>query len=204
MPGANGIKIEAIAGARLASVLGDLARLRIEVFRAWPYLYDGSPDYERDYLAEFASAQDALVVAAFDEANIVGAATAAPLLGHTAEFAPLFAARGFEPERVFYFGESVLLPQYRGTGLGHAFFDHREAHARACRNAIGNYTHTAFCGVIRADDDPRQPAGYRPLDGFWRKRGYAPVPGLVGQYSWREIGAAEDSRKDMQFWVRAL
>lgn len=204
MSGAEGLKVVALAGPRLASVLGDLARLRIEVFRAWPYLYDGSPDYERDYLAEFARAKDALVVAAFDGTRVVGAATAAPLVGHTAEFAPLFAAHGWDPERIFYFGESVLLPQYRGSGLGHAFFDHREAHARTSRNAMGRYTHTAFCGVIRADDDRRKPADYRPLDGFWRKRGYAPVPGLIGQYSWREIDASEDTRKDMQFWVRPL
>ncbi len=196
--------MEPVAGDRLATVLGDLSRLRIEVFRDWPYLYEGSPAHERNYLAEFARAKDAIVVAAFDGERVIGAATAAPLGGHTAEFSPLFAAHGFEPERMFYFGESVLLPRYRGSGLGNAFFDHREAHARACRSVKGAYTHTAFCGVIRADDDPRKPPGWRPLDGFWRKRGYAPVPGLVGHYSWREIGAAEETRKEMQFWVRPL
>jgi hypothetical protein len=37
---------------------------------------------------------------------------------------------GMDVGRVFYFGESMLLPRCRGRGIGHAFFGHREAHAR--------------------------------------------------------------------------
>jgi GNAT superfamily N-acetyltransferase len=149
----------------------------------------------------------------FDGARIVGAATGAPLGGHTVEFVPLFEHHGYDPARIFYCGESVLLPDYRGSGIGHIFFDRREAHARACTGPHGPYTHVAFCVVIRPPDDPRRPANYVPLDAFWRKRGYAPIPGLIGSYSWREIGAEgnkreigaeEESKKPMQFWMRAL
>ncbi len=194
------LQIELLRGDALAAALGDVAGLRIEVFRDWPYLYEGSLDYETHYLADFAKAPNAIVVAAVDAGRIVGAATGAPLTGHTAEFAPLFASKNFDPDKIFYFGESVLLSNYRGRGIGHAFFDHREAHARCA----GLFTHSVFCGVVRAPDDPRSPAGYEPLDGFWRKRGYAPVEGLVGRYSWREIGAYAETEKPMQFWMRAL
>jgi hypothetical protein len=57
---------------------------------------------------------------------------------------------------------------------------------------------------VRADDDPRKPADYRPLDDFWRKRGYDTLSGLIGHYDWREIGHAEETRKVMQFWIKAL
>ncbi len=204
MPAAPRIGIEMLGGSRLAEALSEVARLRIEVFRAWPYLYDGTLDYEQRYLAEFAAANDALIVVARDGARIVGAATAAPLDGHTSEFVPLFVAAGLDPARIFYCGESVLLPAYRGHGIGHAFFDRREAHAISCRSPQGRYTHIAFCAVTRAPDDPRAPAGYRPLDAFWRKRGYAPVDGLVGSYSWREIGDSEETEKPMQFWMKPL
>lgn len=193
---------EALAGAQLQSALPELARLRIAVFREWPYLYDGTLDYEQRYLSHFAEGDGAVIIAARDGNNMVGAATAAPLLSHTQEFAPLFAAHGFDPGRVFYLGESVLLPQYRGRGLGHAFFDGRERHARASTQA--SFTHTAFCGVVRDGSDLRRPAGYVPLDAFWRKRGYSPVSGLVGTYSWKEIGADAETSHPMQFWVRAL
>ena len=198
------LRVAVLEGDAIAAAIGEVARLRIGVFRDWPYLYDGTLDYETKYLAAFARAKDAVVVAAYDAGIIVGAATAAPLAGHTSEFVPLFADAGIDPDRVFYCGESVLLAQYRGHGLGHAFFDHREAKARRSTGAKGRYTHTAFCGVIRDSGDPRAPTGYRPLDGFWRKRGYLPVPGLFGSYSWREIGAAHESEKAMQFWMRPL
>ena len=52
-----------------------LAALRIEVFRAWPYLYDGSEAYEAHYLAEFMAAAGSVLVVAEVEGAIVGAAT---------------------------------------------------------------------------------------------------------------------------------
>lgn len=203
-PSGMTIEVESLSGQQISSALADVARLRITVFRDWPYLYDGSEEYERGYLAGFAAAKDAIIVVARDADRIVGAATAAPLSGHTSEFVPLFEAQGFDPATIFYCGESVLLPGYRGHGLGHAFFDRREAHARACRSEAGPFRNIVFCGIVRPPDDPRMSAGYRPLDAFWRKRGYAPVEGLLGNYLWREIGDAAESAHPMQFWMKPL
>lgn len=199
------VRLETLGGADLAAALPHVARLRIAVFREWPYLYAGTQDYEEHYLGELAKAPDAVIVAAFDGPDIVGAATASPLRQHSPEFAPLFAARAIDSDTVFYFGESVLLPAYRGQGLGHGFFDHRERAARAAVTPDGRrFGHAAFCGVVRATDDPRRPHAYEPLDPFWRKRGFAPVSGMVGTYSWKEVGAEAEAEHPMQFWLRAL
>ena len=37
-----------------------VAALRITVFREWPYLYDGSVDYEARYLSAFAASDGVL------------------------------------------------------------------------------------------------------------------------------------------------
>jgi GNAT superfamily N-acetyltransferase len=198
------ISVQPLTGPEIAKALPALAELRITVFREWPYLYDGTLDYEQSYLASYSKAEGAVMVAARDGDTIVGVATAAPLGGHTAAFVPLFAKHGFDPDRIFYLGESVLLPAYRGQGIGHKFFDHREAHARRLEGPNGRYTHTSFCGVIRPDDDPRRRPGYRPLDAFWAKRGYAKVEGMIGCYNWKEIGEAHESEKPMQFWLKVL
>ena len=58
--------------------------------------------------------------------------------------------------------------------------------------------------VIRAEAHPARPEGYAPLDGFWRGRGYAPVPGLVTELAWKEHGEAAESPKPMQYWMRTL
>ena len=193
------IEVLALTGDALEAALDDVARLRIAVFRAWPYLYDGHLDYERRYLKTYRKSENAILVGAFDNGRLIGASTGTPMEEHGDEFGAAFTATGIPLTDIFYCAESVLLPDYRGRGIGHAFFDTREAHARR----LGR-THSAFCRVVRPEDHPLHPADYRPLDGFWRKRGYAPLEGAVAEYAWKDIGEAEESVKPMQFWIRAL
>lgn len=193
------LRVEALTGAALDAALDDVARLRIAVFRDWPYLYGGDPDYERRYLQVYRDSPAAILVGAFDGARLVGAATGTPMEDHAGEFAAAFAGTGLALGNIFYCAESVLLPEYRGQGAGHRFFDLREAHARA----LGR-SHAAFCAVIRPPDHPARPQAYRPLDPFWRARGYAPLAGAVAGFAWRDVGAAEETAKPMQVWLRAL
>ena len=46
MPDSLTLKTE--TGRGIEKYLHDLAKLRIEVFREFPYLYDGSPEYEKN------------------------------------------------------------------------------------------------------------------------------------------------------------
>ena len=193
------VTVETLPAHRIAKAIDALARLRIAVFREWPYLYDGDLDYERGYLAEFAAAPDAVLVVARDGASIVGAATASPLAAQKDAFKAPFLAAGWDVARAFYFGESVLLPGYRGQGIGHAFFDHREAAGKAAGANVA-----LFCAVQRPVDHLLRPADYRPLDAFWAKRGYAKVPGLVTSFDWLDIGETEETPHPMQFWARML
>jgi len=192
--------VRALTGSALAAALPAVARLRIAVFRDWPYLYDGSLAYEERYLAKLAAAEGAVIVAASDGGDIVGCATAAPLAAVEEELAAPFLARGLDIRRIFYCGESVLLPAWRGRGLGHAFFDHREMHAQA----LGGFTHSAFCAVVRPEDHPLRPKDYTPLDAFWETRGYARAEGFVARFAWKDVDEPTETEKPMQFWMRAL
>jgi len=193
------IAVERLTGAALEAALPDVARLRIAVFRDYPYLYDGDAEYEERYLQVYRDSDAAILVGAYDGDTLVGAATGTPMEDHAADFGAALAGCGVPLERIFYCAESVLLPAYRGRGIGHRFFDLREDHARA----LGR-THTAFCGVVRPEDHPARPAEYRPLDAFWRKRGYAPVEGAIAHFRWKEVGEAEESDHALQFWMRTL
>ncbi|HEY0597495.1 GNAT family N-acetyltransferase [Sphingopyxis sp.] len=193
------LTVAPVTGTGLTTVIPALARLRITVFRDFPYLYDGDLAYEANYLADFVRAEGAVIVVARDGGEIVGAATAAPLATQDAAWQAPLAAAGFDIARTFYFGEAVLLASHRGRGIGHAFFDHREAQARA-RGA----SHAAFCSVIRADDDPARPANYRPLDAFWYARGYAPLGEVTACFDWKCVGEQAERSHPLQYWTRAL
>lgn len=192
-------RIEVVTGGGLDAYVDDLARLRIEVFREFPYLYDGSIDYERRYLATYAATPGSVVVLALDGGRVVGASTGLPLLGEPANVREPIAAAGLDVGRVFYYGESVLSRAWRGQGIGVNFFDVREAHARAWGAAWA-----VFCAVERPADHPRRPAGYAPLDAFWRKRGFHPLPGARCTFSWQDLDEAAESPKPMAYWVKAL
>ena len=196
----TGVAVEPLTGAALEAALDDLARLRMEVFRDWPYLYDGDMDYERSYLRRFAAAPDALLVAARNgDGRLVGAATCAPLEHEDEAFRAPLEAAGFDGRGTLYLAESVLDPAFRGRGIGHAFFDHREAHGRA----LGR-RHAAFCAVARPHDHRARPDRSRDLAPFWRGRGYAPVHGAVASFSWKDVGDERETEKPLQFWSRAL
>lgn len=192
-------EVRVLTGAALDAALDDVARLRIAVFRDWPYLYDGDLAYERRYLESYRTSAGAVLVGAFDGARLVGAATGTPMEDHAEDFAEPFAATGLALPEIFYCAESVLLPEARGQGIGHRFFDLREQHARQ----LGR-RYSTFCAVQRPADHPLRPEGYAPLDPFWRKRGYAPLDGAIARFRWRDVGQADQTDHSLQFWLRDL
>lgn len=192
------LRLVPLRGAELLPHLDAVAALRIAVFRDWPYLYDGDLDYERGYLGVYARAASSLVVLALDGERVVGASTALALVDESAEFQAPFRDSGPPLDQVFYFGESVLLRDYRGAGVGGRFFDAREAHALS----FPGIRWTTFCAVDRATDDPRRPAGHIGNESLWMRRGYARQPGLAMRLPWREIGEAEATPKTLTFWLR--
>lgn len=193
------MKVRALIGEDIEDVLDDVARLRIAVFRDWPYLYDGDLDYERRYLQAYQISEDALIVGAYDGDWLVGASTGAPLSEHSDDFADAFRGSGLDLSKVFYCAESVLLPSYRGRGVGNTFFDVREGHARDL-----GFEKICFCAVVRPQSHPMRPGDYRPLDSFWESRGYEPMPGIVARFSWKDVDQREETHKPLQFWLRDL
>lgn len=193
------LTLNTLSGPDLNAALPALARLRIKVFRDWPYLYDGDMEYEERYVRTYAESPGAVVVGAWDGDDLVGAATGSPMAEHDEAFAAPLRARGHDPAAYFYFGESVLLPDYRGQGVGHGFFDHREAAARS-----QGFQMSCFCAVLRPDTHPMRPAHARSLEPFWRQRGYAPMAGVQAEFSWKDMGDEKETAKRMQFWSRQL
>jgi GNAT superfamily N-acetyltransferase len=187
-------------GPDIKSVVDDLAQLRIAVFHDYPYLYEGTSEYEKNYLKTYIQAEHAFLFAVYDGLEMVGATTCIPLKDETVEVQKPFAEAGFHIESVFYFGESILLPEYRGLGLGHRFFDERENHVRN----LEKYAMCCFCSVDRGDNHPSKPANFRPNDAFWLKRGYTKDPTLQSIMEWPDIGETESTPKNMIFWTKSI
>jgi GNAT superfamily N-acetyltransferase len=186
-----------IPGTELERWLDALGELRIRVFREYPYLYDGTLEYEREYLRVYGEcAESRVVLVTNDHCELVGATTCLPLAA-SREFQAPFAGAGLPVDEYLYCGESVVLPEWRGRGLGKEFFARREAHARS----LGMKKLT-FCAVDRPEDHPQRPEDYRGLDGFWQSLGFTKQPHLRAELPWKEIGETEESPKTLTFWIK--
>lgn len=194
------IGIKHLSGAELAPWVPDLARLRIAVFRDFPYLYDGTVEYEENYLKTYIESAESVVVLALDGDKVVGASTGLPMADETPEFQKPFLENGYDPQKIFYCGESVLLKEYRGKGIYKQFFTGREGQARK----LGRFDWCTFCGVQRPVDHPLRPADYVPLDAIWNKFGYVKHPELRTEYRWKDIDRTEETAHEMMFWMKSL
>lgn len=192
--------VRRLAGEQMLPYLPDAARLRISVFREFPYLYEGDEKSEQSYLQSYASCPCSVFVLAEAGGQVVGVSTGLPMADAGESFREPFEKAGLDPGEWFYFGESVLEPAWRGKGIGHAFFDHREQHAREL-----GFSKCCFCAVVRPDDHPLKPRNYRSNDAFWEKRGYVTRPALRCRFAWHQVDSAgQDVENELVFRTREL
>ncbi|MCM5704436.1 GNAT family N-acetyltransferase [Larsenimonas salina] len=194
------LQIQTLTGSAIRPWLDALAELRLGVFSTFPYLYHAPKAEEFEYLTHYVESPSAAIFLVREGDRAVGMSTVMPMTEAEAEFQVPFREAGWTLSSLAYFGESILLPEYRGRGLGHAFFERREAYARG----LPGVTHTTFCAVERPADHPERPEAYQPLDGFWRRRGYEHHPELAAHFRWRDIGDEALSTKRLSFWIKPL
>nr|WP_314876559.1 GNAT family acetyltransferase [uncultured Pseudomonas sp.] len=194
------MEIRLLHGAAIAPFLAELGQLRLQVLRDYPFLYDGTGEGEAGYIAGHTRSERSLLVLAQAHGQVVGASLGLPLADTTDALKEPFVARGQDPARVFYFAQSWVLPAYRGQGLGVRFFIERESYA----HKLADFDVCAFCSVERPGAHPLRPADFKPLDGFWRNRGFLRDPSLRSSCVWRDRDQHQASEKIMSFWLKAL
>jgi len=193
------IRIKTVQGEAIRPYVDDLAALRIEIFREFPYLYDGSLEYEQQYLNKFIHTEGGIMVLALDGRQVIGASTGLPLREEVSDITRPFLEMGYHLDQVFYFSESVLRRSYRGQGIGRRFFEERESYVRAQQH----FDKITFCAVERPEDHPRRPNSYRPLDRFWQKQGFWSTE-MICLMSWKDLDEATERAKPLRFWIKNL
>ncbi|MCH8540024.1 MAG: GNAT family N-acetyltransferase [Opitutales bacterium] len=194
------INFHEVSGSEVARYFNDIARLRIAVFREFPYLYDGAIEYEKEYLATYFRHPQSYCVLASCEGRIVGASTGVPFVAEGPEHTRVFAEQGIDPQKVFYLGESVLEKDFRGQGIGKAFFHFRESYARR----FSGFIMLTFCAVERSPQHPHCPSDYKNLHPFWEKMGFTQDPKLHTTFHWKDLDEVNESAKKMVFWRKDL
>lgn len=193
------LREELFIGSDIRRAADDFAALRISVFYDFPYLYEGSTEYELDYIQTYAQSPNALLFAIYDGNKMVGATTCLPLSEETDEVKSPFQRHALNIDEFLYFGESIILPNYRGLGYGKRFFEVREQQAIR----LGKQK-TCFCSVNRPSNHPLKPTDYRDNSGLWTKVGYSENPALTCTMSWLDRDEQQETTKTLIFWTKDL
>lgn len=194
------IHVRSFTGSGLKPYLHSIAKLRMEVFKDYPYFEDLKLDHETQYLKKISLNKETIAVLIFDNTTLVGVSLGSPLGIEEPALHRPFKERKLNLESYFYFGDSALLKRYRGRGIGHHFFDAREAHVAHYKK----FKHICFCVPDCPDSDPNQPKDFVPLIDFWRKRGYIHHPQMKCHLSWKKINEEHPTETQMSFWIKDL
>lgn len=194
------IHVRSFTGSGLKPYLHSIAKLRIEVFKDYPFFEDSTLDHETQYLKKISSNKETIAVLIFDNTTLVGVSLGSPFEIEDPALHSPFKDRKLNIESYFHFGDSALLKRYRGRGIGHHFFDAREAHASHYKK----FKHICFCVPDFPEPDPNQPKDFVPLTDFWRKRGYIHHPEMKCYLSWKKINTEHPTENQMSYWIKDL
>ncbi len=191
------INYKKIQGQEIQDYIDDIARLRIQVFREFPYLYDGNEVYEKEYLKKFAEINESIVVLALDNDKVIGAFTSLPMR---------FEQEGVKREipsdwieNAFYLSEIVLEKTYRKQGIGRTMFQMMLDKI----NTLQNYNRILFAAIERDENHPNKPLDYITNDKIWNKQGFQKTH-FHSEISWKEINEETESSKKLSIWEKEI
>ncbi len=107
--------MEILKGSEIKKHIEDLGCFRIEIFKEYPYLYDGDMQYEKEYLSRYLKSIESILILLKDSQGFVGACTGIPLKDEDTEFIKPFQENRIE--EIFYIGKIMVRKDSRGKGF---------------------------------------------------------------------------------------
>ena len=193
------ITMKIMTGSAAEERLDALATLRLDIFREYPYLYDGLREDELKYLRLYVETSDAFLIMVTDAEQVAGAATGTPLCSENQSLLKPFIGTYHPVNETFYVGELLFYPAYRGRGLGLQLLAIVEEHVRT----MGKYRYLTCATVARPVSHSLRPEDYVPIDRFLSHTGFVKLSGITTSFSWKEIDGISREHP-MQFWIKEL
>jgi len=182
------IHIQQLSGREILPYLRSLARLRVEVFRQSFCNEFREFDQEYAYLKKHVEAKESIAILVFSNTTLVGASTGLPLDTEDEKIQKPLKEQGYDPSRIFYLTESVLLKEFRGRGITHHFYEMRERHAKQKKR----FSLICLTYPEKISED------FPSLLHFWRKRGYVHHPDLYLVSSHKGKGMKKT------YWIKSV
>jgi hypothetical protein len=199
-----GIIIEIYTGEDSKDYIDILSKLRIDAFKEYPYLYDGEFEYEKNYVHGYVTNKMGMIAIAKVDGNLAGVSTGIPLISESeivSDAQKVFSQNNINIEDYYYYGEIIILPQFRGRGITTMLYSAQDNLVRQW-----GFKHVCILTVVRENDHPLKPNNYKSPDDIWKRLGFF-KNNLTTNYHWPTIQADKsviDTKNTLEFWIKPL
>ena len=198
------VTVKLLKGKEARQYFNDLASFRLEYFREYPYLYEGSLEYEKKYLESYFNNENSILLVALDNNKIIALSTAIPLLSEyniLEGVKETFSNMCLKLEDFYYFGEIIVLPEYRKKGIASLLYNKQEEYAKTL-----GYRGVCLLVVLREQDHVLKPIDYEDSDQIWIHLGYRKTS-AYSYFEWPTIqpcGGSQNMSNKMVWWTKML
>jgi hypothetical protein len=204
----DNIHFKQLSGYEGTPFIADIGQLIIDVYKEWPYLYEGTTEEQTQYIQKrYIEKPNSMIITAFEHKKLVGLGMGVPLSEAPDHYLAPFRCDNrcleFPLEDVFYVGELIVKPEYRQQRI-----------AKEICQMMGNhilnshrYQAVAFCTVNRPSDfhlAHLKPENYFSPDSFWEELGFTKYENLTFTGVWRLVQESDESQHQMIYWVKKL
>lgn len=196
--------IKVITGEEFHRLLPFIAEQRIEAYRPYPYLYEGSMEDEQRSLILLAQSAHAAVAVAYFNNTIVGLVPRIPLVDYAEEFIgsiEAFEKDGKNPNDYYYITDVIVQEAHQGKKLATHLIEQIEHYC----SSLG-YPYACFV-CESYESHPLKPQNYRELDSLWERLGYRKSAICITFLDWNTLqpdGSTKYSPHVLPYWIKQL
>jgi len=198
------ITIEILIGKNASEYIEYVSHLRINIFKEYPYLYQGDLEYEKKYVADYTLHNQAMIAIAKIDGLIAGISTGIPVISDSKiaqDVKEIFTKQKTEAEKYYYYGEIMILPEFRGKGLATKLYSAQDKIIKEW-----GFEHACILTVIRENDHPLKPKCYNSPNSLWKHLGFFQT-GYKTNLHWQTIqsdGNSNDASNTLELWSKKI
>lgn len=198
---AQDYQFKLLYGPEIKDEINFIAQQRIDIFKEYPYLYEGNFETEIAYLMWFVEQRDSCAAIAYKDNNPVGFITGISFVAFENHFKgskDIFIKASLDPSAYYYFCEVIVKPEHRRNSIAKRLFALLEAHAKSQGYRAGCFVNESH------EDHPLKPADYKDLTSLFHALGYTKT-NLSIMFKWQTLaqnGKIEELEHILTYWLK--
>ncbi len=191
-------------GDHLEQLIPEIAKARLELFKEFPYLYEGTYENESKYLKDFACNPKSIILTAHEGDKLIAFVTATAVESGfelTEAIKDLMQGQGIDTGKYFYISEMMVYPEFRSFELQNKL--KKDIENYALKN---NYSKTCFLSVFRENDHPLRPERYKEVSRLWKFNKYHKTE-ISTEFEWNTVQKDSESKlmnNRLDLWEKEL